>query len=261
MQGAGIRVDERFARRGTGSHEEGPQSVLVSGDRTLCVGEGDLKMSEDFRSRLMGRVGQSRWRTPSSQRRADPALGQLEPFPDSLQRPVTEMAVGNADRGRDPAADRVFEEFPQGMCGQAQPSDFVGQPDAEGPPATRTPVAIAAKDPPCPNRSSPGTTLIKTGQRAMPNQRPHHLAVRAWCQFESLGNGDPFLRIAIKPTLLTHLLLIFDKNHGSNPRKKRGERGMIKMEARGAGQSSAVLHSTAPRCFPNCQCNQDSLIR
>jgi hypothetical protein len=72
--------------------------------------------------------------------------------------------------------------------GQAEPSDFVGEPDAEGPPATGTCLAVAAKDPPGAHRFSLGAALVKAVQKAVPNQRADHLAVRTGRLLEPLGN-------------------------------------------------------------------------
>jgi len=75
-------------------------------------------------------------------------LGLIEAFPDALPGPVTQMAVGGADGREDAAGGGAFQEPPQTAGGQAEPSDLVGDPDAEGSPATATCIAVAAEDPP-----------------------------------------------------------------------------------------------------------------
>ena len=87
-------------------------------------------------------------RAASAQCGADLALAQVEPFPDALPGPVAELAVDGAAGGDDAAGDGELEEPPQSAGGQAEPSDLVGEPDAEGPSATGTCMAVAAKDPP-----------------------------------------------------------------------------------------------------------------
>ena len=88
--------------------------------------------------------------------------------------------------------------------GQAEPSDFVGEPDAEGPPATGPCIAVAAKDPPGADRLSLGAAVVKAVQKAVPNQRADDLAVRTGRQLEPFRNRDPFLGAAVKPSLLAH---------------------------------------------------------
>src|ERR1022692_467586 len=161
-------------------HEEGSHRMLEGGDRTVGVGEGGLKMCEDLRRRpVRGFSRQFGWRAPPRQCRADLALAQIEPCPDALPGPVTSPAVGNdADGREDAAGDGVFEESPQSVGCQAQASDFVRAPNAESPPATRTCIAVAAKDPPRTHRFSLGVVLVIPTQIPMPNQGADNLAVR-----------------------------------------------------------------------------------
>ena len=181
--------------------------MLEGGNRTVGVGEGGLEMCEDLRRRRPAR-GFSRQRgrrAPPKQCRADLALALVEPFPDALQGPVTQMAVGGADRSGDAAGGGAFEEPPQSAGCQAQPSDFVGDPDAESPSATATYIAVAAKDPPCAQRFSLGAALVESVQIAVPNQRANHLAVWTRRLLEPFSNRDPFLLAAVKPSLLAHV--------------------------------------------------------
>ncbi len=185
--------------------------MLEGGDRTVGIGEGGLEMGEYLRCRpgrgSGGRPGrQLGRRAPRRQCRADLALALVEAFPDALPGAVAEMAVGSADgfaytffRGG------AFQKPPQTAGGQAESADFVGTPDAEGPPATRACIAVAAKDPPGADRFLPGVALVKTAQKAVPIQRADHLAVRTRHQLELLGKRVPFLAAAAKPSLLAHL--------------------------------------------------------
>ena len=147
--------------------------MLEGGDRAVGVGEGGLEMGEDLRGRLARGVRrrpgrQLGRRAASAQGGADLALCPVEAFPDALPGPVAELAIEGADGGEDAAGDGELEEPPQSAGGQAEPSDFVGEPDAEGPPATGACVAVAAKDPPGAHASFAGgcSRRIRTKSRA-----------------------------------------------------------------------------------------------
>jgi hypothetical protein len=186
-------------------HEEGAQRMLEGGDRTVGLGEGGLEMCEDLRRRPVRGLSRQRGRrTLPSQCRADFALALVEPSPDALQGPVTEMAVGGADGCEYGVGGGALEEPPQTAGCQTEPADFVSAPDAEGPSATRACIAIAAKDPPCADRFSPGVVLVKSAQIAVPNQRADHLAMRTRRLLEPLSNRVRFVDAAEKPSLLTH---------------------------------------------------------
>ena len=114
------------------------------------------------------------------------------------------MAVADTNGREDAAGDGALEEPQKSAGGQAEPSDFVGDPDAESPPATATCMAVAAKDPPRAHRLSLGVALVKSAQKAVPNQRADNLAVRTGRQLEPFRNGDPFLDAVVKPCLLSH---------------------------------------------------------
>ena len=122
-----------------------------------------------------GSVGR---RAASEECGADVALAVVEPLPDALPGPVAQMAVGGADGGEDAVGDGVLEEAPQTGGGQAEASDFVGDPDAEGPPAAGPCVAVAAKDPPGAEGLSLGAAVVKTVQKAVLNESADDLAVR-----------------------------------------------------------------------------------
>ncbi len=189
--------------------------MLEGGDRTVGIGEGGLEMGKDLRRRSAPRLGrqpgrQLGRRAPRRQCRADFALAQVEAFPDALPGPVTSPAVGdNADRSGDAAGDAAgdgaFEESPQSAGCQAQPSDFVREPDAEGPPASATPIPVAAKDPPSADRFSRGVALVVSAQIAVADQRANRFAMRTGCLLEVFRNRAPFLLAAAKPSLLAHV--------------------------------------------------------
>ena len=105
----------------------------------------------------------------------------------------------------DAARDGVLEEPPQGAGGQTQPSDFVGNPDAEGPSAAGPPLAVAARDPPSADRFSLGAGVVKPVQEAMPNKRAGGLAVRARGQLEPLDKRSPLVLAVKEPSFVVHV--------------------------------------------------------
>lgn len=192
---------------GTDLHEEGPHRMLESGDRTDGVGKGGLEMGDDVRCRSARRFGrQCGRRTTSRQCRPKFALAQVEPLPDTLPGSVTSSAVrDHADRRGNAAGNGVFEESPQRVGCQAQPSDFIGTPDAEGSPASGPPIAVAAKDPPSANRSALRVALVVPVQIAVAIKRANRLAMRTWRLLESFRDRVPFRLAAAKPALLAHV--------------------------------------------------------
>src|SRR5271155_3374110 len=163
------------------------QHMLEVGDRAVDAWEDGLEVSENVRGRVRGLGRQLGRRAQPRECRADLALALLEPFPNSLQGPVAEMAIGGADGCEDAAGGGPLEKTPQTAGGQAEPSNFVGGPDAEGPPATGPGLAVAAKDAAGADRLALRTAVIKAVQRAMPNQGTDDLAMRTRRQLEPLG--------------------------------------------------------------------------
>ena len=225
-------------------HEEGVRRLLVGGDRTVGVREGGLEMREDLRRRRPARGfrRQRGRRATPKQRRADVALALVEPLPEALQGSVAQRTVGGADRGGDGAGDGASEELPQTTGCQAQPPDFVGAPDAESPSATVTPIAVAAKDSPCAHRFSLGAALVKSVQKAVPNQRANPLAMRARRQLEPLGDRDPFLLAAVKPSLLAHVRPMPPKITDSTGAKQCGVEAGYDSNPESAGSGERGTH-------------------
>jgi hypothetical protein len=188
-------------------HEEGPHRMLEGGDRTVGIGEGGLEMCKDLRRRSARRFSrQLGRRTPRRQCRADFALAQVEPFPDTLPGPVTSPTVGDdADRSGNAAGDGGFEESPQSEGCQAQPSDFVRAPDAECPSAAVPCMAVAAKDAPSADGFLLGAALVVSAQIAVANQRANRFAMRTRHLLELFSNRAPFRLAAEKPSLLAHV--------------------------------------------------------
>ena len=182
--------------------------MLESGDRTVGIGEGGLEMGENVRRRRSARASVGNL---GGGHRADSAVRiLLWPRSNRVQmrcqvRSLQPAVSDSADRGGDAAGDGALEESPQRAGCQAEPSDFVGAPDAERPPATTTGMAVAAKDPPCADRFSLGVALVVAAQIAVANQRADHLAMRTRHQLEPLSHRVPFLVAATKPSLLAHV--------------------------------------------------------
>ena len=178
--------------------------MLEGGDGTGGVGEGGLEMGEDLGRGSVLRRHFGR-RAASEESGAEVALGVVESLPEALQGPVAEMAVEAAKGGEEAVGDGNLEEAPQVGGGQCEASDFVGEPDGEGPSAAGPSVAVAAKDASGGEGLSLRAALVKTVQKAVLNESADNLAVRTRGQFESLGNGGPFFGVAVKPSLLAHL--------------------------------------------------------
>jgi len=166
-------------------------------------------MGEDLRRRpargLSGQPGrQLRRRAPRRECRADRALPEVEPFPDALHGPVTEVALDSAAGREDAAGGGELEEAPQTGGGQAESADLVGVPDAEGAPATGSCLAVAAIDAACAESFASRTAVIKSVQGAMPIEGADKFAMGTGCVLESFGQGVPFVGAAAKPWLLAH---------------------------------------------------------
>ena len=131
-------------------------------------------------------------------------MPEVEPFPDALQGPVTKMAADSAAGCKNRAGDGALEEAPQKACGQAQPPDLVRAPDAEGPPAPRACLAVAAKNPPRAQGFVPGAAVVKSIQITVPDQCADNLAMGTRCLLEPLRNRLPFVGTTAKPSLLDH---------------------------------------------------------
>jgi hypothetical protein len=202
--------------------------MLKGGDRAVGIGEGGSEMGEDMCRGSACRFGRQigGW-AARRQRRANSALAQIESFPEALPGPVAAPAIGNnADRRRDAVGDGDLKESPQSAGGQASASDLVGEPDAEGPPATQAPIAIAAEDSPRADRLSLRVTLIEAAQITMADQRANSLAVRTRRQLELLRHRVPFRLRAEKPMLLAHVPDAPRKSPSYERKKARGSGGV-----------------------------------
>jgi len=129
-------------------------------------------------------------------------LAAVESFPDALECSIAAIAVGGVDGGGDSAGDGVLEKGPQGAGGQAQASDFVGEPDAEGPSAAVSAMAVAAKDPPRAKCYSLRVAVVVSVEGAMSNEHADGLAMGAGCLFDPLDDRDPLLVGAVEPSVV-----------------------------------------------------------
>jgi hypothetical protein len=174
--------------------------MLEVGNRAVGIRKGSLEMGQDLGCRgLIGR------RTTRRERRADFALAQDEAAPEALPGPATSPAVGDGTACRgDVAGDSALQESPQPAGSDAQTSDFVSKPYAEGATTTGTPMAVAAKNPPSANGLALGVAFVVTVQKAMAIQRANRFAMRTRRLLEPFRNRVPFLLVAAKPALFAH---------------------------------------------------------
>jgi hypothetical protein len=187
--------------------------MLEVGNRTVGVGKGGLEMGDNVgrrSGRCSGLIGR---RTTRRECRAELALAQVESSPDALPGPVTSSAVGDdsACRG-DAAGDGALQESPQRVGGDAQASDFVSKPDAEGATAAGTSMTVAAKDPPGAEGLVLGVAFVVAAQKAVANQRADRFAMRTWHLLETLRHRVPFLLATAKPALLAHVRTTLREN-------------------------------------------------
>ena len=126
-------------------------------------------------------------------------MAAVESLPDALEGSVAPRTVDGVDGGSDGADEGVLEKRPEGGCRDAQSSDFVGDPDTDGSSAAGTPMTVAAKNPPRPDRFSLVVAVVKSGEDAVANERADGLAVGTGGLFEPLDNSDPFLLAAVEP--------------------------------------------------------------
>jgi hypothetical protein len=181
--------------------------VLKGGDRTVDVGEGGSEMGKDLSSRgPAGACGRQLGRRAARQQRGtDRSLAPVESLPEALPGSAAERTPRGAHRLGERARRGTLEERPQRAGAQAQPPDFVGEPDADGPPAPGPTMPVVAKDPPGPNRSPRRSAIVESGEGTVPDQRAGRLAVRARNQLEPLGEGGPLLLVAVEPAFVAHV--------------------------------------------------------
>jgi hypothetical protein len=183
-------------RIGLDSDEEGIGFVLEGGDRTVIIGKGGLKMGERLVVRSLGGI---RWRrTACPECGADLALVLVEAFPDAKPASIAEVAADSVDGGDDGAGGGVLEEGPERVGGEAEASDLVGEPDAEGASAAGAEITIAAEDTVCAAGLALWTGIVVAVEIAVLDEVAGFVAVGAQRQLELLGEGYPLLVVAVE---------------------------------------------------------------
>ena len=189
----------------SGLHEEGAGHILKRGDGTVMVGEGGLLVYEDLRFRLASVFRwRIRWSTVGIQSGADVALAQSEASPDPLQSSGAQVAVGSADGGGDAAGDGALEEAPEHVGREAEPSDFVGEPDADSASTAGSGIAIAAEYATSADGLPLWIGLVESVQEAMQIECSDGCAVRTVGEFELFSDRAPILGAAVEPLQLAH---------------------------------------------------------
>jgi hypothetical protein len=178
--------------------------VLEGSDGTEGVGKSGLEMSEYLGVWPVCRGQFGHW-AAAEESGAELASAEVEALPDTQQGAVAEMAAAGTDGSENAVGDGVLEEAPQGGGGQAEASDFVGGPDAEGTSAAVASIAVAAQDAACAEGFMAGTAVVKAVEKAVANEIADRVAVRTLGQLEAVSKGLPILVVAIKPALLGHV--------------------------------------------------------
>ena len=131
--------------------DETSRGELKSGER-VGVGEDGLEVGKHLGHRGMaGRRGRLRGRVPAQQEGADVTLAEEESAPESLPGAAAEPTAGVTGGVGQAVDDGALEETPQPPGGRTHASDGVGEPNADGAPATGACAAVRAKNPPGPD--------------------------------------------------------------------------------------------------------------
>lgn len=229
-------------------HEEGLHSMLEGGDRTGCVGEGGPEMGKGLGlgAVLCRRLGP--W-VVVEECGAELALCAREALPDAQQGAVAEVAVEVVAGGEDAVGQGVLEELPESGGGQAEASDFVGEPDGEGLAATGQFPALVAQDSPSADDRLPGTVLVKAVDKAVANEGADAVAMRTGGQLEPFEKGVELVVVAVKASQLVHgpssAKIAIVAAHG-----RSGVAGYEKYPG------SGVRGKTAVRCLSNSLCRK-----
>src|SRR6185437_9076094 len=195
----GTAVDEND------SDKERSGRLLEGGDRAIGVGKRYREVRENLcgggpASRCGGSMGR---RAATEQGGADRALIPLKSGPDSPQGSIAARTFAGTDGGGNAAGDGPLEECPDGAGGQAQPPDFVGEPDADGPSAAAAAMAVAAEDPAGADGFS-GAAVIESGEHAVADECADGAAVGARRELEPLDDHGPLRLAAAEPAYVAH---------------------------------------------------------
>ena len=181
-------------------------------------------------------------------------MGQVESLPNALPGAVAEMAVGGTNGSGQGADGGELEEAPKAAGGEAEPSDFVDAPDAEGATAAGAGLAIAAKDASGADGLALEVLLVEPEQTAVAIEGADDLAMRAGRLLEPLGKRRPFAIVPAKPSVVGHESAHPRKSNSTPRRKKRGRGGVRWISWSGVARCE-VLNRGRVR-LPNSWCNQ-----
>jgi hypothetical protein len=183
--------------------------LLIGSEGAFVVGERGFEMGED-----LGGSGSANGRKRSLRRRpapqedsAEAALRKVKSLPNALQGPGTQGCLHRSGGRRDALRNRVSEKGQEGAGTPVGPSDFLGEEDADGSAATRSPVAVAAKDPPGPEDGSRGLRVVEAVEGAVANEGANGLAVGTGGEFDAFHEGDPLVVGAVEPSGWAHVRL------------------------------------------------------
>ena len=151
LNAGALMTDGRLLRAAhDGLQEEDLQRLLKCADGTGVAGEGRFEVSDHLLLRTV-RLDDGPL-AKSVQSRTQPRLLPFEAFPNAVGSTVADVALQLTQRLEFVAViGDTLEKLPEVFCSQAQPSDFVGRPDAKRPAAPiLARFAIVAEDSPRP---------------------------------------------------------------------------------------------------------------
>ena len=130
----------------------------------------------------------------------------VESLPDALEGSLTSRVLDGFAGVGDAACDGVLEEGQQGACAEAEASDLVGEPDAEGSAATgpRLPT-LAAQDASCSECSllwvaAVGVCVVESVEDTVTVECAAGVAVWTLSLFELLDDAEPLLVVLVEPS-------------------------------------------------------------
>jgi hypothetical protein len=184
------------------SDEESIGFELEGYNRAGIIGKYILNMGESLiRGSLRG-VG---WYRVWVECGADMGLAMAEAFPDTPAGSVAEMGADGADGGVDGGGGGVFEEGPEGVSGEAEASDAVGEEDAEGVAAAGAAVTVATEDAVCTPCFAMGIGVVEAVEVAVLDECSGGVAVGATGELELLDDGGPLFVVVVEA---------WDRGHG-----------------------------------------------
>ena len=114
------------------------------------------------------------------------------------------MAAGVACGIGDGSGGGVLEKSPEHVGGDAESSDLVGEPEAEGASAALTEIAVAAEDASGSEGFSLWAAVVETVEATVVDESADDFAVRTGRPFEVLGDGEPLVVAAVEARISGH---------------------------------------------------------